>query len=285
MQPVWAQDDGSRAYLLVPDGTRAVTVQGILEDSNQSLDPGLVIPDGKLKLRIALPQYTQTFSIAGQQAAAFAILPVGTVKGSLDLPTGTVSGDSGGIGDLILGTAIGIVGSPALDTPSYVKFQPGFALGILGKAYVPTGEYSSSKVLNLGANRWAFQLGVPMNYALGDSLIDPARTTFELTPAVMFFTDNGPNSQKPLFTIEGHVAHNLSSRVWISADARARFGAETSTDGISANNAQSALALGGTIGFSVTQSLQLKATYGGIVTHNKDGPNGQMFRMALVFVL
>jgi hypothetical protein len=280
-----AQDDGARGYLLVPDGTRAFTIQGIAERSNQSLDPGSVIPDGKLKLRIALLQFTQTFSVGGQQAAAFAVLPVGKVSGSVDLPTGDISGASTGTGDLILGAAVGVAGSPALAPADYMKFRPGFALGVLGKVYVPTGQYDSSKILNLGSNRWAFQLGLPMNYALGKSMVDPALTTFELTPAVMFFTDNKGASQKPLFTIEGHVTHNLSSKLWISADARARFGAETSTDGVSANNAQSAFALGGTVGLSLSPKMQFKATYGGIVAHNKDGPNGHMFRTVLVVVL
>ncbi len=279
-----AQDDGARAYLLVPDKTSALSLYGIAADSNQSLDPGSTIPDAKIKVRITLTQLSQTFSIGGNQAAAFVVLPAGKVEGKLELDDETLSGKNSGIGDVILGLAVGLVGSPALAPADYVKHKPGFALGLLGKVYLPTGDYDSSRIINLGASRFAFQLGLPMNYAVGKSLVDPHLMTFELLPSVMFFTDNQGVSQNPLLIVEGHITRNLGRMVWISADARYRHGGETSTDGVSNDNRQSALALGGTIGVSIAPNLLVKATYGGIVSRNQFGPDGHLTRVVLTYV-
>lgn len=279
-----AQDDGARAYMLIPDGTRVATLQGIFLRANQSLAPGTVIPDAKIDIDVAVLQFTQTFSIAGSQSAVFAALPLGEVRGSLALPGGKISGKSSGAGDATLGAIFGLVGSPALMLKDYAAFRPGFSLGLLGKLIVPTGTYQSDKLINLGANRFTYQLGLPMTYSLGRSQLDPSLTTFELLPTVTFFDSNDSPfgadrvSQDPLLGIEAHITHNLGQAFWISGDARYTYGGETRTDGIDDDNIQEALALGVTANLYFSQQLSFKATYGGTVARSDNGPDGWMLR-------
>lgn len=286
-----AQDDGARAYTLVPDGTQIATVQGIFLRANQSLAPGTVIPDADFEIDIAVLQFTQTFSIGGSQAAVFGALPLGEVRGSLDLPGRTIAGKSSGAGDATLGAIVGLVGSPALAAKDFVAFRPALSLGILGKLILPTGAYDSEKLINLGANRFTYQIGLPMTYSIGKSPLDPALTTFELLPTVTFFDANddpfGANrvKQDPLLGIEAHLTHNIGPAVWLSADARYSYGGETATDGVDDDNVQESLALGGTANVAFNRRLSFKLTYGGIVARSDNGADGWMLRGILNLVL
>ena len=236
--------DGPRAYQLVPDGMNTLALYTIYTEGNQTADPGQTIKGANLDVKLAALQYTHTFRIRSQQAAVFGVLPFGEVEGSVDLPRRTLSASSSGIGDATLGCVFGIYGSPAVKIEDFASYKPGVTVGVLTKLGMPTGEYDESEALNLGANRWSFELGLPTTYSIGDSLLDPSLTRFEILPSVTFYTDNddpynaNKYEQDPIFNIEGHIIRNLHEAVWVSLDAIYTFGGETTTDGVKDDNEQ-----------------------------------------------
>ncbi len=286
---VLAQGDGPRAYQILPDGTNIVALYGIFTNGNQSLDPGTIIQGSDIDVNLGVLQYIHTISVGGKQAALFGVLPFGEVKGSIDLPGSTFSGRSSGIGDFQLGSIFGLIGTPALPIKEYSTLQPGFTLGVLGKLFIPTGEYDDNKLFNLGANRWAVQIGVPMTYYLGTSFIDPSLLTFELLPSVFLYGDNDDLSnantreQDPLFNLEEHITWNLNKMIWFSADALYTYGGETTTDGVKGRDTQSAFFLGGTVNFTLSRSVSLQLSYGKTVSRNDNGPDGSMIRTIVNF--
>jgi hypothetical protein len=282
--------DGPRAYQLLPEGMKTLTVYGISTEGNQTANPGQIIKGADLDVNLGVLQYTHTFSIKGQQSAAFGILPFGEVNGSVNLPRNTLSASSSGIGDAQLGCVFGVIGSPALPAESFAVFKPGFAMGLLGKLGMPTGEYDEEKVLNLGANRWSVQLGLPAAYSIGKSSLDPSLTRFEILPSVTFYTDNDDPyhadecEQEPLFNLEAHITRNLHQAVWVSLDALYTYGGETTTDGIADDNSQRAFSLGGTVNFSFSKSGCIKFSYGETIERNDSGADGSMVRAVLSYV-
>jgi len=289
-QDARAQGDGPLTYQLLPQGTKVLALYGLFTSGNQTADPGTVVKDGEIDVSLGILNYIHTFRlIKDQQAALFATLPFGKLDGSMKVEGVKVSGDSSGISDLQIGGIAGLVGSPSLPAQEYVTFKPGLGLGVLGKVYVPTGEYDSAKALNLGANRWAFQVGLPTTYYLGESLLDPALTTFSLFPSVTVFTDNDDPfnanriEQAPLFKLEGHITRSLSKMLWVSLDALYIGGGETTTDGVKGGNSQSSLSLGGTVNAKVSRSTSLKFSYGETVSRNDSGLDGSMIRAIINF--
>jgi hypothetical protein len=235
-------------------------------------------------------QYVRTFEIAGQQSAAFAVIPYGDVTGRLDLGAspilpGAISGTSSGLADLTLGVTIGLSGAPNLSLQDYVAFKPEFASGILVKLALPTGEYDSGKLFNLGTNRAALQIACLFSQSFGTSFPDPRLTTIELIPAVTFYDDNsapfrGKNlSQDPLFTLEAHVTRNVSRAAWMSADMFLMKGGETETDGVSDDNSKYSLGLGATVSLALSKASSIKATYGEVVDRNDAGMDGTALRI------
>ena len=287
--------DGARAYQLLPAETQVLSAYGLFLDGNSSLDPGTAAKNARLSVDALALQYTRSITIAGQMTGLFVVLPVGRVDGSVTVdrplrPPMNLAGSSSGLGDAQFGAVFGLVGSPALDLRDYTSFKPGFAAGLLTRVTTPTGAYSSDRAINLGANRWAFQVGLPMGFTAGASMLDPSLMTFELTPSVMFFTANnapyGANTvtQSPIYRIEAHATRNVSQALWFGVDALASYGGETKTDGVDNNNAKYSLELGATAGLNLSKRFALKATYGAVVARNDYGLDGRGFRLVATFL-
>jgi hypothetical protein len=285
---VHAQMDGPRGYLLAPEGTHAAVIASAFVDANQTPADGPVIVDSDIASVVSLYLYAHPLTIAGRFASVFVALPVGLVDGKVDIGGQPASNTSGGLGDLAFGTMIGLVGMPALPVDKYITHPPGFSLATVVAASAPTGPYDDTEIFNLGQNRWLLRLSLPMVYAVGKSLADPKLTTFELTPAVSFFTANNDpygaqkQTQKPLVQVEGHVTRTLNPKVWVAADAGYFYGAEGSTNGVSDDNARMNFNLGGTVSVSLTPSVQLQLSYARSVASNDYGMKGQGARTMLV---
>lgn len=187
-----------------------------------------------------------------------------------------------------VGGTIGLVGAPALSPETFEAFRPGFGMSLLGRIYFPTGDYSDDRPVNLGANRFAYQVGLPMVFAAGRSYRDPALTSLEVLPTLTFYDDNrdpfgaGRSAKDMLFTLEAHLTRNLGPRVWVSADILYRQGGATTTDGVSDENGMHGWSAGLTTAFPFVRSSSLILTFEHVVERSDDGPDGWFFRTAVV---
>lgn len=183
-------------------------------------------------------------------------------------------------------TSVALVGAPALAPQDWVKYPFRASVSALFGAYMPTGSYEPTRLLNLGTNRWTFRFAAPIIIGLGDWKIGK-RTTFEVVPNVYVFTDNNDitagdsKSQDPLFVLETHLTRDLSPDIYVSLDMRTFFGGETSVDGVPDENQQQVLALGGTFGWTLTSHISLQVTYAEQVVTSPAGLESRMFRFRL----
>ncbi len=281
--------DGPRAYQLLPKGAQVASVYSLFLRGNVAADAALSYPGSDVDVDIAVLQYTGTFELGGQQSAFFIALPLGGVAGSLtlpNLPNVTLSGEASGAADLQVGGVFGLVGSPSLALKDYVTYDPGFAMGWLVKATLPTGSYDATQLLNMGANRWSLQTGPLIGYVLGTSYLDPKLMTFELLTTVTVFGDNtdpfgGASrlTQDPLYRIEAHVTRNLSKAIWVSLDALYSYGGETFSDGVSNADKQDTFALGVTASAALSRTSSVKVTYGEVISGNADNSDSHGVRV------
>jgi hypothetical protein len=279
--PAAAQDDGARLYMMVPDRTTIASVRFHQLHSNVAADESTVHEDNNLDTTLGVFQFVQALRFGRDQAFVFLVVPASRIAAN-DVADGV-----SGLGDVQLGFVLGVHGTPALGRADYAAHRPGLAVNLLAKLFFPTGRYDPGRAVNIGANRWAARLGVPIVFAIGGRMDDPHLTTIE---AMQTETLHGPNDepveagrthQRPLFLFEGHLTRALSPRFWSSLDLLWREGGEVRVDGIGAGNRQSALSLGatGTLALSATASLRLSV--GGVVARNQHGPNGWMLRAIL----
>lgn len=279
----FAQDDGARVYQLQPVGAKTFTAFAVAKRGNEAPEPGTFNPGIDTDTNIFVLRYVETFDLGGLPFSPFVIVPIGEVESS-------GAGRSGGFGDTQIGATLGLVGSPALSREDFASFRPGFGVSLFGRVFLPTGEYSNAQPVNLGSNRMAYQVGLPGAFTWGASYRDPSLTTLEIFPALTFYEDNddpfvGTRSSKdPLLTVEAHLTHNLSQRVWLSADLLYRQGGETSTDGADDDNRMHGWSAGGTAAFPMGPTA-LVLTYEHVIERRDEGPDGWFFRTALIVPL
>ena len=283
-----AQDDGPRVYQLAPVGLQTLTAFLVNKRGNEGPDPGQTSPGSETRTDILVLRYARTFSWAGRQVTPFAILPIGQLK----VTQGAGEGDkSSGFGDAQLGGTVGLFGSPALNAQDYAAFRPMLSMSLLGRVFFPTGEYSAERPVNLGANRFSYQLGLPTTFMFGQSYRDPRLTALEVFPTVTFYSPNDEpfaadkRTQAPLFSVEAHLTHNLPHRVWLSADLIYRDGGESRTDDVeNYNYPVHGWSAGASAAFPFAGPTSLIFTYQHVVKRWDLGPDGWFFRTALVAV-
>jgi hypothetical protein len=274
----FAQDDGARLYMMVPDQTTIASVRFHLLHSNVASDDSTVNEGNDLNTKLLVFQFVQALRFGSDQGFMFLVVPASHISAN-DVTDGLT-----GFGDAQLGFVYGVYGTPALKAADYAAHPPGLAVNLLAKLFFPTGKYSSARSVNIGANRWALRVGVPIVYALGEGMADPHLTTIEAMPTVSFYSTNrdpfgaDDTKQKPLFIFEGHLTHGFTPGFWGSLDLLWREGGDVNVDGFSAGNAQRALSLGGTGTFALPANISLRLSAGKVVAHNEHGPNGWMLR-------
>ncbi|MBO9558106.1 MAG: transporter [Caulobacter sp.] len=278
--PALAQDDGPRVYQLVPEGARNVTAFLVNKRGDHAPDPATGQPGSEIDTDILVLRYVTSLNVGGRSFAPFVIVPMGQVNA-------TGAPKSSGFGDAQIGAGLGLVGAPALKPDAFAAFKPGFGLQVLGRVFLPTGEYSADKPVNFGSNRVSYQIGLPMVYAWGSSYRDPRLTSLEVLPTLNFYEANSDpfgadeSRKETQVGLEAHLTHNLSRRVWVSADLLARLGGETSTDGRANGDHTRGWSAGGSVAFPLAGAT-IALTYQHAVERKDDGPDGWFFRTALI---
>ena len=79
--------------------------------------------------------------------------------------------------------SVNLKGGPAMDLQDSSKWKQKTLVGASIKVVAPTGQYDPTKLLNYGANRWAFKTELGLSQRWGHWLLD----TYG---AVWFFTTN-----------------------------------------------------------------------------------------------
>ena len=277
--------EGARAYFPVPAGTNDIELTGTFVHT----EAGGVVADSFT----VTPTYRRALDLGGDAGTFLIGIPVGRVSGSVPFlgneDTGIVQGD------MFISGTVGLVNAPALTPQGYVQYKPGFSASAVGRVFLPTGDYDSGRVLNLGGNRWSFEAMLPMSFVMGTSLVDPTLTTFELIPSVQIFGENNDpfsspfaptnvTGQAPLFGVEAHVTHSFSPMVWGALDAYGKLGGETSADGVGRGDGQQTLALGATLGVTLSQNFATRFSYQQQVYSKTPGTANQTFMATAAFL-
>jgi len=277
-------EDGARAYHLTPAGTDIISL------TMNAIETQLA--GNTYNAGVLTPSFSTAVDVGGNAGTLLIGLPIGGLSadfgsnGVVDLENDVA------IGDMYVGAQVGLIGSPSLSPMEYAMYKPGFRLGLAGKLFMPTGDYDSSRPINLGSNRWSFQASMPMSYVLADSMIDPQMTTFELVPTVVIFSDNNDPfaglsadtvSKDPIFALEAQVTHNFSSMIWGAVGGAYIAGGETYNDGASNNDYSELVSLEATLGLVLSPEFSLRARYNEVVWSKDPATDGRGFELSAAY--
>jgi len=255
-----AQELEPGLYQNAPVGMNVVAVGYAYSNGNVLVDASLPLEDVTAELHGVALGYVRTLNVLGLSAKLDAQAPVSW--GSFE---GEVTGEQRvrsltGLADPRIRFAVNLLGAPALSLPEFVKYRQRTILGASVQVVVPLGQYDPERLINLGANRWAFRPEVAVGQAL-------RRWNFELAGGVWLFTGNGEffggasRTQKPLYFVKGNVIYSLRRGLWLSLSGGHAEGGETRVGGVARNDLQSNNRVAANLALPAGRATSLKLTY------------------------
>ena len=227
-----------RAYSNAPIGTNFV-LGGYTHLSGQVLlDPSLPVDNVNATVDVYTLGYARFFGLAGRTASFAAVVPYVEADLRGDVLDAPAEVHRAGWGDLHLRGAINLFGHPALTPAEFAKTPETVSAGASLSVIAPTGQYESSRFINIGTNRWAFKPELGVSWPLG-------RWFAEVAGGVWLFTDNDDfrggqrRSQEPIYVYQLHAGYNFRPGLWLAADYGHYNGGRTAVNGVENDDAQS----------------------------------------------
>src|SRR5277367_3947422 len=262
--PLAAQDLAPRAYVITPLHSNAVTITGSFFDGGLNFNGTVPIANATGTYCVPILSYYHSMNFFGRSANVTVSLPygVGNFKGD-------VSGQSqavyrSGLLDSTLRLSVNLMGGRAMQPKEMASWKEKRLLGASLKVVAPTGQYSATKLINWGNNRWAFKPELGYSERWGHWVLDGYA-------GVWFYTTNSasyagpvtkPQNEAPIGALEGHLSYDVRSRLWVSLDANFWWGGITSLSGIrNLATKQTGSRLGGTASFPISKHQSIKVSY------------------------
>jgi hypothetical protein len=179
------------------------------------------------------------------------------------------------LGDPAIKLSINLIGAPATTLENLPKYRQDLIFGVGLLVGAPLGEFDSDKLLNPGANRWAFRPEAGLSKTVG-------RWTFESIVSATYFTANDEffggvrREQEPIYALQGHVIYSFRPAAWVALDANGFRGGRTEVDGRKGDDLQRNSRWGVTLALPLNRHHSLKlAASKGVVT--RAGGDFEMF--------
>lgn len=263
-----AQDLAPRAYLITPVHSNAVILSYSFFDGDLLFDNAVPITGATATVSVPIFSYVHSLSFFGRTASIMAALPygVGNVRGTV-MDDETKAYRSG-LFDATLRFSVNIFGGPAMSVSDFRKWQQKTILGVSVRIVTPTGQYDPTKLINYGANRWAFKPEMGVSRRWGHWVVDGYVSAWFFTTNHEFFSRNqyspGINvqSQHPIGAFEGHLSYDVRPRLWASLDGNFWVGGRTTINGVlNPNSLQRNSRLGGTVSFPISKHQSIKVSF------------------------
>ena len=256
-----AQDLAPRAYLITPTGSNAVTLSYSFNDGSVFVDPTLPIEDLKIKFQTQSISYYRAYSLWGRSSNLTLYLPYALANAK-----GVIAGSAAevyrsGLADSRIRFSINLKGGPAKAPREFSSWHETSLLGVSFTAVVPTGQYDPARLMNGGANRWAFKPEVGLSKRWGRWVLDTYAGAWLFTSNNSFYPGSSVRSQQPVGVGEAHLTYYAKPRLWASLDGNFWIGGRSTVDGHKNADEQRNSRTGITVAVPLNQHQTVKLSY------------------------
>lgn len=259
----YAQDLEPRAYANTPVGLNFLIVGYGYSEGGVATDASLPLQDTNVQLHSTVFAYARSIGVWGRSGKFDVVLPYAWVSASAKVAGQPRQREVSGFGDPRLRFSLNLYGAPALTLQEFADYKQNFIIGASLQMSAPLGQYDSSKLVNIGTNRWFVKPELGISKALGPLILD-------LAAGVTFYTDNDnffgghTREQDPIYSLQGHMIYDFGHSVWGAVDGTYYTGGRTTLDGVEGNDLQESSRVGLTLALPVTRhnSIKLYASTG-----------------------
>jgi len=260
-----AQDLSPRAYVITPMHSNAIVLTWSFYDGGVNLNGSIPITGATGRYHVPIFSYYHSLSFFRRSANVTASLPYGVGNFQGDVLGTEKSVYRSGLLDLNVRFSVNLIGGSAMPVEKFAKWKQKTLLGASVKVVAPTGQYSPTKLVNWGINRWACKPELGYSRLWSKWMLDAyagvwffaSNPAFPATPVPL------PQTEGPVGSFEGHLSRNLGKpRFWASLDGNFWFGGTTSLAGIQKpDTRQSSSRVGATLSVPVSTHQSLKFAY------------------------
>jgi outer membrane putative beta-barrel porin/alpha-amylase len=257
------QDLEPRTYSNIPVGLNFLIAGYGYSVGGVVTDPSFPLEDGNVQIHSTVLAYARAVDVWGTSGKFDMVLPFAWVSGTATFRGQPREREVSGLADPRLRFSVNLYGAPALSLQEFADYKQELIIGASLQVSAPLGQYDSSKLLNIGTNRWSIKPEIGVSKALGP-------LTLELDAGVTFYTNNDDFlngmalEQDPIYAVQGHLIYNFGAGVWGALDATYYTGGRTTVDGVKGDTLQENIRLGLTVALPVNRhhSIKLYASTG-----------------------
>jgi hypothetical protein len=201
-------------------------------------DSSLPVEGANAEVEVAALRYLRSIDVFGKAGRFEVVVPYssGDWRGVLDgVPRRrTVSG----FADPRFKFGVNLVGAPALRGQDFRGYRQRTIVGASLQLIAPLGQYDSSRLINLGSNRWT------LRPQLGLSRVFSQHWSTEVTATAWFFEDNDDYydgqrlEQDPLYALQAHLIYSFRPGLWAGLAYGIADGGRSEIDGVQRNDFQ-----------------------------------------------
>lgn len=255
-----AQELEPRTYSNAPIGTNFL-VGGYNYSSGSILfDPTVPITDVDAKINAYTLSAMRFFSLADRTANIGLGLPFydAELSGNVDKDRKNINRSN--FGDLRLRLGLNLLGNPATTIKDFKIREKKTSLGISTSLILPTGAYTSERLINAGNNRWAIKPELGITRQIDNFFV-------EASSGIWIFTDNNDyfggtqRSQEEMLSLQLHLGYYLAKGTWIAFNSNYWQGGQTAINGIDNQDYQSNSRYGITFSTPLSQKYSIKLAW------------------------
>lgn len=259
-----------RSYTNTPVGINFLLLGYGHTEGDVGLDASTPVKDVRVRIDAGFLAYARSLDIWGLSGKVLAVLPVAEASGSAKVKGQGRDRDVFGLGDPLLRVSVNFFGAPALSLNEFATYRQDLIIGASLQVTAPLGQYDSSKLLNVGTNRWSVKPELGVSKAWGP-------LTVELIPGITFFTNNNDFfggktlKQDPVYSFQGHLIYEFSHAFWAAFDSTYYAGGRTTIDGEQGQEPEN-VRLGMTAALSLSRHQSIKL-FGSTGVYNRTDNN------------
>lgn len=251
------QDIEPRLYSNAPVGMNFFIASFANHTGILATDPDEPLRNAKLTVQTPVFAYARILDVWGKSAKFDVALPMARFSGSADVYGKQVTRNVSGLSDPAFRFSVNLIGAPALSLREFQSYQQDLIVGASILVSAPLGQYDSSKLVNLGTNRWKIRPEIGASKAIGP-------VTLELAQSVFFFTNNDnffagrTLKQDPVYATRANVIYHFGSGVSAALHALYFTGGRTTVDAVQQDDLKETWRIGTTLTLDIDRYNSLK---------------------------
>jgi hypothetical protein len=244
-----------RAYSASPVGVNFFLVSYSRSSGSVVFDPSLPVSDVRATVNATVAGVGHTFNLFGKLALISAATPyvLGDVTGNVGEDRREVT--RSGLADSRIRLSANLRGNDAMSPRQFAAAPRRLVLGASLTTTIPASQYSGTKLINLGTNRWAIKPEFGVSVPRGRWDLDGYVGSWIYFDNRDAFPGGVVRSQDPILTIQGHASYTIRRGFWFAGDGTWYRGGSASTTGGTPSDRLNNARVG------VTMSLPMQSRY------------------------